>query len=88
MNLLDWKNNDVYLITQDHEQEQINFLKSLTQDLSNFKENNIIIGRDFNLYLSQQDKNEDNYKQNTTSKIMNYLMEHFNLSYIVYLART
>ena len=57
---------NVYFPTQDHEVEQLEFLEELKTDTSTF-EGDFVIAGEFNMYLSNMDKDNENFKLSKAS---------------------
>ena len=71
---------NVYFPTQDHVNEQHDFLELLVNDISQHQDKSLIIGGDFNTYLTKLDCQIDNWKPTKISEKLHSAMEEYNLT--------
>ena len=71
---------NIYAPTQDHVDEQLQFFKSLKNDIEENQDKNLIIGGDFNLYMTRLDKDDMVYKPNKSCDLLTSYMDDYNIS--------
>ena len=70
---------NVYVPTQDHEVEQLEFLEEWKTDTNTF-EGDIVIAGDFNMYLSNMDKDNEYFKLSKASKCMINIIQQYAIT--------